>query len=31
MAKKPATCLTCGETYPCRGTLQGTHTFKKVK
>lgn len=23
------TCLHCGETYPCRGVLQGTHSFKK--
>jgi hypothetical protein len=21
-------CAQCGESYPCRGVLQGTHTFK---
>jgi hypothetical protein len=26
-----AKCLTCGETYPCRGVLQGTHSFKNDK
>ena len=24
-------CITCGETFPCRGTRQGTHVFKAVK
>lgn len=24
-----ARCLQCGETFPCRGVLQGTHSFKK--
>ena len=26
--KRDRTCNHCGETYPCRGVLQGTHSFK---
>lgn len=29
--KRIAHCLTCGGTYPCGGTLQGTHHFKSDK
>ena len=27
---RPAECLTCGGTYPCIGSLRGTHSFKSA-
>ncbi len=28
--RRAKSCNDCGETYPCRGVLQGTHSFKGI-